>query len=68
MAQPKLNRAKLDTIPVPIPQDVDEQKAVADYLSCLDSMIVAQSRKVDLLRTHKMGLMQQLFPKGNGGI
>ncbi|HBO3993891.1 TPA: restriction endonuclease subunit S [Pseudomonas aeruginosa] len=68
MAQPKLNRAKLDTIPVPIPQDVDEQKAVADYLACLDSMIVAQSRKVDLLRTHKMGLMQQLFPKGNGGV
>lgn len=62
MAQPKLNRAMLDTIPVPVPQDVDEQQAVADCLSSLDDLITAQSQKIDTLKTHKKGLMQQLFP------
>ncbi|UDU80671.1 restriction endonuclease subunit S [Pseudomonas sp. HN2-3] len=68
MAQPKLNRAKLDTIPVPIPRDEDEQKAVADCLSCLDGKITAQSRRIDVLRAHRLGLMQQIFPKGCDGI
>jgi len=62
MAQPKLNRAMLDTIPVPIPRDEDEQQEVADCLSCLDDQITAQSKKIDALKTHKKGLMQQLFP------
>lgn len=62
MAQPKLNRAMLDTIPVPIPRDEDEQQAVADCLSSLNDQITAQSQKIDALKTHKKGLMQQLFP------
>jgi type I restriction enzyme S subunit len=40
-----------------------EQKKIADCLSTLDELIAAQSRKVDLLKTHKKGLMQQLFPR-----
>ncbi len=62
MAQPKLNRAMLDTIPVPVPQDEGEQQAVADCLSSLDDLITAQSQRIDALKTHKKGLMQQLFP------
>ncbi|WP_429185506.1 restriction endonuclease subunit S [Aeromonas veronii] len=62
MAQPKLNRTMLDTIPVPIPQDEDEQHVVADCLSCLSDQITAQSQKIDALRAHKKGLVQQLFP------
>ncbi|HHH9619119.1 TPA: restriction endonuclease subunit S [Pseudomonas aeruginosa] len=62
MAQPKLNRAMLDTIPVPISPIEDEQQAVADCLSSLDDQITAQSKRVDTLRIHKKGLMQQLFP------
>ncbi len=62
MAQPKLNRAMLDTIPVPVPQDDDEQQAVSDCLSSLDDLITAQSQKIDAIKIHKKGLIQQLFP------
>ncbi|MCB8747514.1 restriction endonuclease subunit S [Rhodoferax sp. U2-2l] len=47
-------------IPVPSPE---EQKKIADCLSSLDELIAAQARKVDALKTHKKGLMQQLFPR-----
>ena len=40
-----------------------EQQKIADCLSSLDELITAQARKVDALKTHKKGLMQQLFPR-----
>lgn len=42
---------------------VPEQQKIADCLSSLDELIAAQTRKVDALKTHKKGLMQQLFPR-----
>ncbi|QPJ64735.1 MAG: restriction endonuclease subunit S [Candidatus Nitrohelix vancouverensis] len=44
---------------VPSPE---EQKKIADCLSSFDKLISAQSRKVKLLKAHKKGLLQQLFP------
>lgn len=41
----------------------DEQQKIADSLSSLDELIEAISRKVEILKDHKKGLMQQLFPK-----
>jgi type I restriction enzyme, S subunit len=43
-----------------VPQ-LAEQKSVADCLSSLDYLIAAQSGKLAALKTHKQGLMQQLF-------
>ena len=40
-----------------------EQQKIADCLSSVDDLIAAQARKVDALKTHKKGLMQQLFPR-----
>ena len=40
----------------------NEQKKIADCLSSLDDLITAQTQKLDTLKTHKKGLMQQLFP------
>jgi type I restriction enzyme S subunit len=40
-----------------------EQQKVANCLSSLDELIAAQARKVVALKTHKKGLMQQLFPR-----
>ena len=40
----------------------EEQQEIAACLSSLDELISAQSRRLDALRTHKKGLMQQLFP------
>ena len=39
-----------------------EQKRIADWLSSLDALINAESQKLEALKTHKKGLMQQLFP------
>ena len=61
MAQPKLNRAKLDIIPIPLPEKKEQQK-IADCLSEIDTMIKEQSNKVEQLKAHKKGLMQGLFP------
>ena len=47
---------------LPTPSSPEQQK-IADCLSSLDELIAAQARKVDALKTHKKGLMQQLFPR-----
>jgi type I restriction enzyme S subunit len=39
-----------------------EQQKIADCLSSLDELITAQAQKVEALKTHRKGLMQQLFP------
>jgi type I restriction enzyme, S subunit len=43
--------------------DRDEQEKIAACLSSLDTLIAAQTDKLDALKTHKKGLMQQLFPR-----
>ena len=40
-----------------------EQQKIAECLSSVDEVIAAQARKLDALKTHKKGLMQQLFPR-----
>jgi len=35
---------------------------IADCLTSLDDLIAAQTQKLEALKTHKKGLMQQLFP------
>lgn len=40
-----------------------EQQKIAECLSSVDELLAAQARKVDALKTHKKGLMQQLFPR-----
>jgi len=42
--------------------DIKEQQKIADCLSSLDDLITAEAQKLDALKTHKKGLMQQLFP------
>ena len=49
-------------IPLALPS-VAEQQKIADCLGSLDELIAAQGRKVEALKTHKKGLMQQLFPQ-----
>jgi type I restriction enzyme S subunit len=40
-----------------------EQQKIADCLTSLDELIAAQGRKVQALKAHRKGLMQQLFPR-----
>ena len=49
-----------------IPKEAEQQK-IASCLTSLDDLITAQTQKLAALKTHKKGLMQQLFPS-NGGV
>lgn len=42
---------------------IDEQQKIASCLSALDDIIVTETNKLEALKAHKKGLMQQLFPK-----
>lgn len=42
---------------------ISEQQKIASCLSSLDDLIAAESAKVEALKDHKKGLMQQLFPQ-----
>ncbi len=39
-----------------------EQQRIADCLSSLDTLITAATQELETLKTHKKGLMQQVFP------
>jgi len=61
-AQPGLSVDVLEKVAVRIPSDKREQQSIASCLSSLDSLITAETQKHEALKTHKKGLMQQLFP------
>ncbi len=53
-----------DFMAMPLPvSSPEEQRKIADCLSSLGELIAAQARKLDALKSHKKGLMQQLFPR-----
>ena len=54
--------SQLQEIFVAAPKPAEQQK-IADCLTSLDEVIAAQGRKVEALKAHKRGLMQQLFPR-----
>lgn len=49
-------------INLPFPS-INEQQKIASCLSSLDDLIEAHSQKLDLLKDHKKGLLQNLFPQ-----
>lgn len=49
-------------LPIPSTSNNKEQQKIADCLSSIDSLIKATEDKIALLKAHKKGLMQQLFP------
>ena len=53
----------LQTYELAVPKSFPEQQKIADCLGSLDDLIAAEGRKLDALRQHKQGLMQQLFPQ-----
>jgi len=64
MSQSTRNQVPITTqrkFSLQLPQ-FDEQQKIADCLSSIDNLITAQSQKIESLKAHKKGLMQQLFP------
>lgn len=60
--QTNLRKEDVLGCPLSVPPMHDEQLRIADCLTSLDRLIAAQTQKLDALKTHKRGLMQQLFP------
>ena len=58
-----LNFAQIRSFTIPVPPRSTEQRKIAECLSSVDELIAAHARKLDALKTHKKGLMQQLFPR-----
>ena len=58
-----LNFGQIRSFVIPMPPTKAEQQKIAECLSSLDGLIAAEGRKLEALRDHKRGLMQQLFPQ-----
>jgi type I restriction enzyme S subunit len=58
---PAINKSTIEQIQVCYPR-TDEQQRIADFLTSLDTLISAESDQLSILRLHKKGMMQQLFP------
>ena len=57
-----LSASRLGNVQLYYPSKIEEQQKIADCLSSIDELISAEARKLDALKAHKKGLMQQLFP------
>ena len=62
---PIVNKSLFSSVELTAPK-LPEQKRNANFLSSLDETILAESQKLETLKTHKKGLMRQLFPLLSG--
>ncbi|HEY6528974.1 MAG TPA: restriction endonuclease subunit S [Cellvibrionaceae bacterium] len=60
--QPGINGNEYSLLPIPLPPTLKEQQKIADFLLSIDEFISVHKQKIDALKAHKKGLMQQLFP------
>ncbi len=58
-----ISAKRISAVPIPIPPTVAEQQKIVDCLGSLDDLIATEVQKLETLREHKRGLMQQLFPQ-----
>jgi len=54
--------SQIATCTLTVAHNKNEQQKIASCLSSLDELIAAEGQKLDALKEHKKGLMQQLFP------
>jgi type I restriction enzyme S subunit len=57
-----LYNTQLTKLAIRVPSSEEQQK-IASGLSSLDALIAAQAEKLEALKDHKKGLMQDLFPQ-----
>lgn len=62
VGNPKLMNGVMSKIQIPVPS-IPEQQKIASCLSSLDELIAAHNDKLDALKDHKKGLLQNLFPQ-----
>jgi type I restriction enzyme S subunit len=57
-----LGQKEFEKLEILLPQDVTEQVRIVECLSSIDDLIDVHIRQLEALKTHKKGLIQQLFP------
>jgi type I restriction enzyme S subunit len=62
-SQQNLSKGSVIDFPVLVPTRLIEQQKIASCLSSLDELIAAHNDKLDALKDHKKGLLQNLFPQ-----
>ncbi|KAF5051973.1 Type I restriction modification DNA specificity domain protein [anaerobic digester metagenome] len=62
-SQLNLSKSAVTDFPVLKPTKLKEQQKIAACLSSLDEVITAERQKLELLKVHKKGLLQNLLPQ-----
>ncbi len=58
-----ISSSRLEKLKIYYPKNEKEQQRIVDCLSSLDDLITSQTEKIEALKVHKKGLMQELFPE-----
>jgi len=58
-----ISATRLSNINIFYPEEKEEQQKIASCLSSLDELITAEKQKLEVLKEHKKGLLQNLFPQ-----
>ncbi|EDX2767562.1 restriction endonuclease subunit S [Salmonella enterica] len=61
-----LNFSQIRALTIPLPTDINEQMKIANVLASVDALVTSQNKKIEVLKNHKKGLLQQLFPVFGG--
>ncbi len=61
--QPGINGTQYANMPIYLPSKIKEQKKIASCLSSLDELLTTHKDKLQALKDHKKGLLQNLFPQ-----
>jgi type I restriction enzyme S subunit len=60
-SQQNLSKGDILTFIIKTPTILQEQQKIANILNSLDNLIEVQNKNIQILKTHKKGLIQQLF-------
>lgn len=63
-----INKTNIKNTFIIYPDNLEEQKKIADCLDSIDELIEAEKRKLVVLKKYKKALMQKLFPAEDASI
>ena len=58
---PNITGSDVAQFPIAFPE-IQEQQKIAECLTSIDDTLASENKRLETLKTHKKGLMQQLFP------
>ena len=59
----RISRSNLADFDIPIPAKYEEQKAIGEFLFCIDHLITLHQRKLEKLKIIKKSMLENLFPQ-----